>query len=79
MTAARGYEENREEHHHHLIDVNSGVVIEFTNDELEKIKARIADELGYQLIGDRLDCTVLKKGSSQAKPPSITVPKMMRK
>lgn len=49
------YEENREEHHHHLIDVNSGKVIEFQNAELEKIKARIAADLGYDLIGDRLE------------------------
>ena len=49
------YEENRDEHHHHLIDVKSGEVIEFKNDELEKIKARIAAELGYDIIGDRLE------------------------
>src|ERR1700744_5381516 len=40
------YEENREEHPHHLIDVNSGEVVEFMNDELEKLKARIARDLG---------------------------------
>src|ERR1700722_11988266 len=40
------YEENRDEHHHHLIDVKSGEVIEFKNDELERIKARIARDLG---------------------------------
>src|ERR1700733_10315585 len=49
------YEENREEHHHHLIDVKSGKVIEFQNEELEKMKKKIAAELGYDLIGDRLE------------------------
>lgn len=55
------YEENREEHHHHLIDVKSGAVIEFQNDELEKLKAKIAAELGYDLIGDRLELYGVKK------------------
>jgi Fur family ferric uptake transcriptional regulator len=55
------YEENRDEHHHHLIDVKTGEVIEFKNDELEKIKARIAAELGYEIIGDRLELYGVKK------------------
>ena len=55
------YEENREEHHHHLIDVNSGEVIEFKNDELEAIKRKIASELGYDIIGDRLELYGVKK------------------
>src|ERR1700761_9817296 len=46
------YEENREEHHHHLIDVNSGEVFEFKDEELEEMKRKIALELGYDLIGD---------------------------
>ena len=49
------YEENREEHHHHLIDVKTGQVIEFKNDELEAMKRKIARELGYDLIDDRLE------------------------
>ena len=60
------YEENREEHHHHLIDVNTGDVIEFKNDELEKIKARIAQELGYDLIGDRLELYGVKHVKGEA-------------
>ena len=43
------------EHHHHLIDLETGKVIEFQNDELEELKARIADELGYQLVDHRLE------------------------
>jgi Fur family ferric uptake transcriptional regulator len=58
------YEENREEHHHHLIDVKSGEVIEFQNEELEKMKAKIAAELGYDLIGDRLELYGTKKAKA---------------
>ena len=49
------FEENREEHHHHLIDLQSGEVIEFMNEEIEKLKEKIARDLGYQLIGHRLE------------------------
>ncbi|HZH28869.1 MAG TPA: Fur family transcriptional regulator [Azospirillaceae bacterium] len=49
------YEENREEHHHHLIDLHTGEVIEFQNAELEELKERIAAELGYDLVGHRLE------------------------
>ena len=55
------YEENREEHHHHLIDVNSGEVIEFQDEELEQLKKRIALKLGYDLIGDKLELYGVKK------------------
>jgi len=59
------YEENREEHHHHLIDVNSGEVVEFKSDELEKIKRKIAADLGYDVIGDRLELYGVKRGSAR--------------
>lgn len=49
------YEEARDEHHHHLINVQSGEVIEFRNAELEALKEHIARELGYELIGHRLE------------------------
>jgi Fur family transcriptional regulator, ferric uptake regulator len=49
------FEENREEHHHHLIDLETGEVIEFANAEIEELKEKIARELGYQLIGHRLE------------------------
>ena len=48
------YETNTD-HHHHLIDLESGAVIEFQNLELEKIKEHIARELGYELIDHRLE------------------------
>ena len=49
------FEEARDEHHHHLIDVQSGEVVEFNCDELVAIKQRIAGELGYKLLGHRLE------------------------
>ena len=57
------YEESRDEHHHHLIDVNSGEVIEFQNEELEQLKKKIAAELGYDLIGDKLELYGTKKNA----------------
>ena len=42
-------------HHHHLIDMKNGHVLEFENEELENMKQRIARELGYDLVGDRLE------------------------
>jgi len=49
------FEEAKDEHHHHLIDVQSGAVIEFQSDELEVLKDRIAHDLGFQLMGHRLE------------------------
>lgn len=48
------YEVNME-HHHHLIDVESGEVIEFQNADIEKMKQEIARKLGYDLIECRLE------------------------
>ena len=49
------------EHHHHLIDVETGEVLEFQDDELEVVKSRIADELGFELIDHRLELYGRKK------------------
>ncbi len=48
------YETNMD-HHHHLIDLESGEVIEFQNAELEKIKEKIAREMGFELVDHRLE------------------------
>lgn len=48
------YEINMD-HHHHLIDVESGTVIEFQNAEIEAMKKKIAESLGYELIECRLE------------------------
>jgi len=49
------YEEMPEQHHDHLIDVNSGEVVEFRNDEIEKLQHFVASQLGYKLVGHRLE------------------------
>jgi Fur family ferric uptake transcriptional regulator len=43
------------EHHHHLIDARTGAVIEFESEELERLKRKIAKELGYELVGERME------------------------
>lgn len=49
------YEEIPENHHDHLIDVQSGKVIEFTSEKIEKLQHMIAEELGFELIDHRLE------------------------
>lgn len=49
------------DHHHHLIDLESGEVVEFQHEELEALKERIAAELGYDLVDHRLELYGRKK------------------
>jgi|SRR5690625_442483 len=49
------YEEATDEHHDHLIDMQTGEVIEFVNDEIERLQEQIARELGYYLVDHRLE------------------------
>lgn len=49
------YEDAERDHHDHLIDVNSGQVIEFVDPDIEELQERIAARLGYRLIGHRLE------------------------
>jgi Fur family ferric uptake transcriptional regulator len=49
------YEQASGPHHDHLINVETGSVIEFHNEEIEKIQERIAKDLGFELIGHRLE------------------------
>ena len=49
------YEEKKDEHHDHLINLQTGEVVEFTSEELEQLKALIARKLGYELVGHRLE------------------------
>lgn len=76
------YEEVTDEHHDHLIDLQSGQVIEFRNDEIEALKRRIAEDLGYSLVDHRLelyavplDVSVTQGGrptASMARPGTTT-------
>ncbi len=49
------YEETSDSHHDHLIDVQSGKVIEFQNEEIEALQRKVAERLGYRLVGHRLE------------------------
>ena len=49
------YEDAEREHHDHLIDVNSGRVIEFMDSDIEKLQEKIAQKLGYRLMGHKLE------------------------
>ena len=49
------YEQAPEEHHDHLIDINSGEITEFVNEEIEKLQKEVARKLGYKLVDHRLE------------------------
>ena len=49
------YEAASDEHHDHLIDVETGKVIEFVNEELEALQRRIAEKLGFRLVDHRME------------------------
>ena len=49
------YEESPEEHHDHLIDINSGDIIEFVDKEIEELQIKVAQKLGYKLVDHKLE------------------------
>lgn len=49
------YEEASADHHHHLIDIQTGKIIEFHDERLESLQKEIAKDLGYHLVGHRLE------------------------
>ena len=49
------YEQAPEEHHDHLIDINTGEIIEFVNDDIEKLQKKVAEKYGYKLVDHRLE------------------------
>ena len=53
-TKAR-YEEATHEHHDHLIDINTGEITEFVNEDIEKLQEKVAAKLGYKLVDHRLE------------------------
>ncbi len=57
------YEEATQEHHDHLIDINTGEITEFVNDDIEKLQKKVAEKLGYKLVDHRLELygTKIKK------------------
>lgn len=68
------YESANHEHHDHLVDLQTGKVIEFHSPEIEELQARIARDLGYRITGHRLQLFCLplertKPGARRKKPP----------
>jgi Fur family ferric uptake transcriptional regulator len=59
------YEEVPESHHDHLIDVQTGRVIEFRNEEIERLQRLIADELGFELVDHRLELYGVPRGGKK--------------
>ena len=55
------YEEISESHHDHLIDVKTGEIIEFVDDEIEKLQKKVAEKYGYDLVDHKLELYGIKK------------------
>ena len=49
------YEQSPDEHHDHLIDINSGEIIEFVNKDIEILQNKVAQKLGYKLVDHKLE------------------------
>ena len=49
------YEQAPQEHHDHLIDINTGEIIEFVDNDIEKLQKKAAEKLGYKLVDHRLE------------------------
>ena len=55
------YEELNESHHDHLIDIKTGEIIEFVDDEIEKLQEKVAEKYGYKLVDHKLELYGVKK------------------
>ena len=55
------YEELNESHHDHLIDIKTGEIIEFVDDEIEKLQKKVAEKYGYKLVDHKLELYGIKK------------------
>lgn len=49
------YEESSDDHHDHLINIKTGKIIEFHNEEIERLQEEVAKKLGYRLVGHKLE------------------------
>ena len=57
------YEEINEGHHDHLIDIKSGEIIEFVDNEIEILQKKVAEKYGYKLVDHKLELYGIKKKS----------------
>jgi Fur family ferric uptake transcriptional regulator len=65
------YEEAPESHHDHLIDTKSGQVIEFRDEEIERLQEKVAERLGFRLIGHRLELFGVKLAPPSSAPKRV--------
>ncbi len=49
------YEKSPDEHHDHLIDINSGEIVEFVDNDIEELQKKVAEKLGYKLVDHKLE------------------------
>ena len=61
------YEQLSESHHDHLIDIKTGAIIEFVDDEIEKLQKKVAEKYGYELVDHKLELYGIKKNKLQKK------------
>ena len=64
------YEQASDDHHDHLVDIQSGAIIEFHDEEVEELQRQIAARLGYSLIGHRMELYGVELKDVQKKPGS---------
>ena len=57
------YEQLMESHHDHLIDIKTGEIIEFVDEEIEKLQKKVAEKYGYDLVDHKLELYGIKKKS----------------
>ena len=57
------YEKLSDDHHDHLIDIKTGEIIEFVNEEIEKLQKKVAEQYGYDLVDHKLELYGIKKKS----------------
>jgi Fur family ferric uptake transcriptional regulator len=57
------YEQINESHHDHLIDIKTGEIIEFVDEEIEILQKKVADKYGYNLVDHKLELYGVKKKS----------------
>lgn len=58
------YEDAERDHHDHLIDLNTGDVVEFVDAEIEQLQRKVAQRLGFELVDHRLELYGVRKGGA---------------
>ena len=59
------YEASIESHHDHLIDIKTGKIIEFVDEEIETLQKKVAEKYGYKLVDHKLELYGIKKKTNE--------------